>query len=101
MTRHSKSSTEPKSKSFHKSKRIVEKSKPISDFRKSKGKSIPIHPRKWAECDQFDIIGTLITEKSMTGENLTRQIFSHLDLSSLFRVQMVSKAWRLVNIYFL
>ena len=28
-----------------------------------------------AECDPFDIIGSLITEKSLTGENLTRQIF--------------------------
>ena len=42
----------------------------------------------------FDIIGTLITEKSLTGENLSRQIFSYLDISSLFRVQMVSKTWR-------
>ena len=47
-----------------------------------------------AECDPFDIIGTLITEKSLTGENLSRQIFSYLDISSLFRVQMVSKTWR-------
>ena len=47
-----------------------------------------------AECGQFDIIGTLITEKSLTGENLSRQIFSYLDISSLFRVQMVSKTWR-------
>ena len=47
-----------------------------------------------AKCDPFDIIGTLITEKSLTGENLTRQIFSYLDISSLFRVQMVSKTWR-------
>ena len=44
--------------------------------------------------NQFDIIGTFLTEKSMTGENLTRQIFSYLDISSLFRVQMVSKTWR-------
>ena len=99
MTRHPKSSTKPKSKSFQISKGIVEKSKPISHFRKTTGKGIPIF-WKLAECDQFDIIGTLITEKSLTGENLTRQIFSHLDLSSLFRVQMVSKTWRLVNICF-
>ena len=47
-----------------------------------------------AECHPFDIIGTLITEKSLTGENLSRQIFSYLDISSFFRVQMVSKTWR-------
>ena len=44
--------------------------------------------------NQFDIIGTLLSEKSMTGQNLTRQIFSYLDISSLFQVQMVSKTWR-------
>ena len=44
--------------------------------------------------NKFDIIGTLLSEKSMTGQNLTRQIFSYLDISSLFRVQMVSKTWR-------
>ena len=44
--------------------------------------------------NQFDIIGTLLSEKSMTGQNLTRQIFSYLDISSLFRVQIVSKTWR-------
>ena len=44
--------------------------------------------------NQFDIIGTFLTEKSMTGENITKQIFSYLDISSLFRVQMVSKTWR-------
>ena len=53
--------------------------------------------RHIAECpllNPFDIIGTLINEKSLTGENLSRQILSYLDISSLFRVQMVSKTWR-------
>ena len=59
-----------------------------------KTKKNPKMSRKLAKCDQFDIIGTLLTEKSMTGENLTRQIFSYLDISSLFLVQMVSKTWR-------
>ena len=27
-------------------------------------------PKKLAKCDQFDIIGTLLTEKAMTGENI-------------------------------
>ena len=94
MTRHLKSSTKPESKSFQKSKVIVEK------FVRSQGKPVPIRYWKWAECDKFDIIGTLITEKSLTGANLILQIFSHLDISSLFRIQMVSKTWRLENIYF-
>ena len=113
MTRHPKSSTKPKSKGSRKSKGIVGKPKPISDWRKLTGKRIPIQKNskesesseesefseesessEEAECEQFDIIGTLITEKSMTGANLTIQIFSHLDISSLFQVQMVSKTWR-------
>ena len=42
----------------------------------------------------FDIVGTLMTEMGLTGENLTRQIFSHLDMTSLVCVRKVSKIWQ-------
>ena len=42
----------------------------------------------------FDIVGTLMTEMGLTGENLTRQIFSYLDMTSLVRVRKVSNIWQ-------
>ena len=35
----------------------------------------------------------MITEKGLTGENISRQIFSYLDFSSLTNARMVSKIW--------
>ena len=46
-----------------------------------------------AEAYRFDIIGCMITEKGLTGENISRQIFSYLDFSSLRDARMVSKTW--------
>ena len=42
----------------------------------------------------FDIVGTLMTEMGLTGENLTRQIFSYLDMTSLVCVRKVSNIWQ-------
>ena len=46
-----------------------------------------------AETNQVDIIGSMITEKGLTGENICREIFSYLDFSSLRFSRMVSKTW--------
>ena len=46
-----------------------------------------------AEANQCDIIGCMIIEKGLTGENISRQIFSYLDFSSLRNGRMVSKTW--------
>ena len=46
-----------------------------------------------ADAQNFDLIGTLINEKGLTGENLSLKIFSYLDISSRLRVRMVSKTW--------
>ena len=48
---------------------------------------------KMAEDKQFDIIGALISEEGKIGENLSTQIFSQLDISSLVRVRRVSRTW--------
>ena len=45
------------------------------------------------DSNNFDIVGTLITEMGLTGENLTRQIFSYLDMTSLVCVRKVSNTW--------
>lgn len=45
------------------------------------------------DSNSFDIVGTLITEMGLTGENLTRQIFSYLDMTSLVCVRKVSTTW--------
>ena len=53
--------------------------------------------------NQFDIIGTFLTEKSMTGENLTKQIFSYLDISSIFEFKwyrkLGGKIWIMVILF--
>ena len=46
-----------------------------------------------ADAQNFDLVGTLINEKGLTGENLSLKIFSYLDISSRLRVRMVSKTW--------
>ena len=46
-----------------------------------------------AAANQVDIIGSMITEKGLTGENICREIFSYLDFSSLRFSRMVSKTW--------
>ena len=39
--------------------------------------------RKLEEPDNFDIVGNLLCNYGMTGENLVRDIFSYMDVSSL------------------
>ena len=46
-----------------------------------------------ADTKNFDLVGTLIIEKGLTGENLSLKIFSYLDISSRLRIRMVSKTW--------
>ena len=43
----------------------------------------------------FDILGTLVCNYGMTGENLVREIFSYLDVSSLQKGHLVCKTWSL------
>ena len=42
---------------------------------------------------QLDILGILATDMGMTGENISREIFSYVDIFSLMRGRMVSKTW--------
>ena len=42
---------------------------------------------------QLDILGILATDMGMTGENISRKIFSYVDIFSLMRGRMVSKTW--------
>ena len=46
-----------------------------------------------ADAKKFDLVGTLIIKKGLTGENLSLKIFSYLDISSRLRIRMVSKTW--------
>ena len=41
----------------------------------------------------FDIVGTFICNYGMTGENIAREIFSYLDVSSLQKGHLVCKTW--------
>ena len=45
------------------------------------------------ESNQFNMIGDLISNYGMTGENVAHQIFSQLDFSSLQQGQLVCKTW--------
>ena len=45
------------------------------------------------ETNQFNMIGDLISNYGMTGENVAHQIFSQLDFSSLQQGQLVCKTW--------
>ena len=59
------------------------------DIRKTKRKL------ELEETRNFDIIGTLICNYGMTGENLVRQIFSYMDFSSIQGGHLVCKTWNL------
>ena len=53
-----------------------------------------IEAGKMAEVNQFDIIGVLITEKGLTGKNLTLDILSHvLDIPTFMSFVRVSSTW--------
>ena len=41
----------------------------------------------------FDIVGTFVCNYGMTGENIVREIFSYLDVSSLQKGHLVCKTW--------
>ena len=45
------------------------------------------------EPSNFDIIGTLVCNYGMTGENLVRKIFSYMDVSSVQGGHLVCKNW--------
>ena len=47
----------------------------------------PTEPRN------FDIVGTLVCNYGMTGENLVREIYSYMDVSSLQKGHLVCKTW--------
>ena len=47
------------------------------------------------EPSNFDIIGALVSNYGMTGENLVHKIFSYMDVSSLQGGHMVCKTWNL------
>ena len=42
---------------------------------------------------QLDILGTLATDMGKTGENISRKIFSYVDIFCLMRGRIVSKTW--------
>ena len=46
-----------------------------------------------ADAQNFDLVGTLINEKGLTGENLSLKIFSYLDTNEKVKVSMVNKRW--------
>ena len=48
---------------------------------------------KVEEPSNFDIIGTLVCNYGMTGENLVRKIFSYMDVSSVQGGHLVCKTW--------
>ena len=58
--------------------------------RKAKRKP-KIEPTK--ECTDFDVIGVLLSNYGMTGENLARQILSFMDFRSITKIRFVSKSW--------
>ena len=47
-----------------------------------------------AETNQFDIVGTLITQKGLTGENIALEIFSYMNISTFMSCRSVSKIWK-------
>ena len=49
--------------------------------------------KKITESKKFDMIGDWTSNYGSTGANLARQIFSHLDFSSLQQGLLVSKCW--------
>ena len=59
------------------------------DITKKKRKLESEEPRN------FDVIGTLVCNYGMTGENLVHKMFSYLDVSSLQRGHLTCKTWNL------
>jgi len=49
--------------------------------------------RELEEPRNFDIVGTLLRNYGMTGDNLVRDIFSYMDVSSLQGGHLVCKTW--------
>ena len=47
------------------------------------------------ESESFDIVGNLLCNYGMTGEDLAHEIFSYLDFSSIQDSRLVSKPWNL------
>jgi hypothetical protein len=45
------------------------------------------------ETESFDIVGNLLCNYEMTGEDLAHEIFSYLDFSSIQDSRLVSKPW--------
>ena len=76
-----------------KKKRKLEMSENL-DMTKEKRKFESEEPRN------FDIIGTLMCNYGMTGENLVQRIFSYVDVSSLQGGHMVCKTWNLFLIHY-
>ena len=47
------------------------------------------------ESESFDIVGNLLCNYGMTGEDLAHEIFSYLDFSSIQDSRLVSLPWNL------
>ena len=47
------------------------------------------------ESESFDIVGNLLSNYGMTGEDIAHEIFSHLDFSSIQDSRLVTKPWNL------
>ena len=45
------------------------------------------------ESESFDIVGNLLCNYGMTGEDLAHEIFSYLDFSSIQDSRLVTKPW--------
>jgi hypothetical protein len=51
--------------------------------------------RKLEDPENFDIIGSLLCSYGLTGENLARDIFSYMDVSSIEEGRFVCKSWNI------
>ena len=51
--------------------------------------------RKMEAPESFDLVGNLLGNYGLTGENLAHQIFSYLDFSSIQDSRLVCKSWNL------
>ena len=49
--------------------------------------------KRTEEPTEIDIIGGLISNYSLTGENLARQILSYMDFRSIKKIRFVCKSW--------
>ena len=61
--------------------------------RNSKKRSHEMMAKSKPNYRKFDLIGELLSNYGMTGGNITREIFSYLDFSTLQRGRLVSKSW--------